>query len=105
MRNLITLFIAFGAVTANATVEGDYQRCLTKLSTYQEMIDIRMDYQTNRCHYFGMPCKYEDRKTTVDFPRGAYDDGTVYLQSKSRAVAEYCMKLLDQIESSTKEGE
>ena len=111
MRALILLIMAFSAMTANATADPkgstagakkDYQRCLTKLDAYQELIDIRMDYQTGKCHYFHMPCNWADRNTTVTYPEGAYDSGTVYLQSKYRKVAEYCMSILDEIENPTK---
>lgn len=108
MRAVILLLLAFSATAVNATAdpkgstagaEKDYQRCLTKLDTYQELIDIRMDYRTGRCHYFHMPCKWADRNTTITYPEGAYDSATVYLQDKYRAVAEYCMKLLDEVET------
>jgi hypothetical protein len=101
MRAVILLLLAFSATAVNATAEQDYQRCLAKLDAYQELIDIRMDYQTGKCHYFHMPCKWADRNTTITYPEGAYDSATVYLQDKYRGVAEYCMDLLDEIENST----
>lgn len=102
MRALILLIMAFSAMTANASADEEYQRCLNKLDAYQEQIDVRMNYRTSRCHYFHMSCKWADRNTIVEFPEGAYDSGTVLLQDKYNRVADYCMSILDEIENPTK---